>query len=42
MLHEVWMDTETGPVFLVGSLSTAQAEALVRNLRIEGVMAWMD
>lgn len=40
MLEEVWMNTETGPAFLVGMLSTAQDDALVKNLREEGVDAW--
>ncbi|AEJ95043.1 hypothetical protein SEA_SUPERCALLIE99_92 [Mycobacterium phage SuperCallie99] len=41
MLNEVWMDTHTGPAFLVGMLSNAQAETLVENLREEGIKAWI-
>ncbi|AEK07363.1 hypothetical protein PBI_MYXUS_96 [Mycobacterium phage Myxus] len=40
MLCEVWMRTETGPAFLVGMLSAAQAAALVKNLREEGIDAY--
>lgn len=40
MFHEVWIQTPAGPKFLVGALSTAQAEALVQNLRAEGMEAW--
>ncbi|QDK03526.1 hypothetical protein SEA_PAINTERBOY_91 [Mycobacterium phage PainterBoy] len=42
MLHEVWMETPTGPAFLVGMLSTAQAETLVNNLKVEGINAWHE
>ncbi|AEJ93341.1 hypothetical protein PBI_MCFLY_95 [Mycobacterium phage McFly] len=42
MLCEVWMDTKTGPAFLVGMLSNAQAETLVKNLRVEGIFAWIS
>ncbi|QBJ01176.1 hypothetical protein PBI_ARISSANAE_91 [Mycobacterium phage Arissanae] len=40
MLSEVWMRTQTGDAFLVGMLSRAQAEALVKNLREEGIDAY--
>ncbi|AHJ86451.1 hypothetical protein 40AC_88 [Mycobacterium phage 40AC] len=40
MLEEVWMRTETGDAFLVGMLSTAQAETLVKNLKAEGIDAF--
>ncbi|AQT28267.1 hypothetical protein PBI_MISSWHITE_89 [Mycobacterium phage MissWhite] len=41
MLNEVWMTTDTGPAFLVGQLSDVQADTLVKNLREEGIQAWV-
>lgn len=41
MGFEVWMRNDAGQrVFLVGALSTAQADTLVANLIGEGIEAW--